>query len=51
MITYFENLTIRLYIVYILNIYIKFRVNPILFIIRSTNLYFLHNFRFQKLET
>ena len=51
MITYFENLTIRLYIVYILNTYIKFRVNPMLFIIQSTNLFFLYNFRFQKLET
>ena len=45
MTTYFENLIVR--ILYILNIYVKFRANEILFTIR---LFFMHNLRLQKLE-
>ena len=46
---YFENLTIRLHIFYILNTHIKFRINYILFTIRFIKLFFMHNFRLQKL--
>ena len=45
MITYFENLIVG--VLYILNIYIKFRDYEILFTIR---LFFMHNLRLQKLE-
>ena len=38
MIIYFENLIIGLHVLYILNTYVKFRVNRILFTIR-----FMHN--------
>ena len=41
----FENLTIELHVPYVLNIHIKFRLNWILFIILSINLFFIHNFR------
>ena len=47
---YFENLIIELYVLYILNKYVKFRVNWILFTIRYINLIFVHNFRLQKLK-
>ena len=36
---YFKNLTIRLHVLYILNIYIKFRANRMLFITRFINLF------------
>ena len=39
MTTYFENLTIRLYILYIINTYIKFYVNQVLFTIRFINFF------------
>ena len=42
----FENLTVEFYVIYVLNIYIKFRSNRIL----SINLFFIYNFRLQKLE-
>ena len=48
--TYFENLTIELHILYILNKHVKFHVNRILFTIRYINLIFVHNFRLQKLK-
>lgn len=48
MATNFENLSVRLYILYIFNIYIKFRVNQILFNIQFINLFFTHNFILQK---
>ena len=50
MIIYFENLTVRLHFLYILNTHIKFRVNQMLFIIQSLNLIFMHNFRLLILE-
>ena len=34
----------------VLNMHIKFRSNRMLFIIRLINLFFIHNFRSQKLE-
>ena len=46
----FENLTIEFYIPYVLNMHIKFRSNWILFTIRSIKLFFIHNFRSQKLK-
>ena len=49
-VTYFENLTIKLYVFYVLNTYIKFYVNWILFIIRFINLFFMHkNLKFKYL--
>ena len=41
----FENLTVKLYAHYVFNMNIKFYSNWILFIIRSINLFFIHNFR------
>ena len=46
---YFENLTIKLHIFYALNTYFKFCVNQILFTILFISLYFVHNFKLQKL--
>ena len=42
----FENLTVEFYVLYVLNMRIKFRLNQIL----SINLFFIYNFRLQKLE-
>ena len=42
---YFENVTIELYVLYTINIYVKFCVNQVLFNIWSINLYFMHNFK------
>ena len=50
MITYFENLIVELYIFCVLNIYIKFYDNRILFTIRFINLFYMYNFKLQKLE-
>ena len=47
MITYFE---IGLHILYVLNIYIKFFVNQILFTIQFINIFVIHNFRIQKFK-
>ena len=41
---YFENLTIKLYDLYVLNTHIKFCVNKMLFTIQFKNLFFIHNF-------
>ena len=41
---------IPLYVLYILNMHIKFRSNQMLFTIRSINLFLIHNFRSQKLK-
>ena len=38
---YFENLTIELYILYVLNIHIKFYINWMLFTIRFIILFFM----------
>ena len=46
----FENLTVEFHVSYVLNMYIKFRSNWILFTIWSTNLFFIYNFRLQKFE-
>ena len=47
---YFENLTSKLYVFYVLNTYIKFYVNWILFIIRFINLFCMHkNLKFKYL--
>ena len=50
MITYFENVTIGLHILYVLNTNVKFHVNRMLFIIQFISLVFTHNFKLQKLE-
>ena len=47
---YFENLTIKLHIFYVLNVRIKFCVNQMLFTIWFIKLFFIHNFKLQKLE-
>ena len=47
---YFENIIVRLHVLYVFNTHIKFCVNQILFIIQSRNLFFLRNFKLQKLE-
>ena len=50
MTTYFENLTIGLHVLYILNTNIIFHTNRMLSTIRSINLFFTHNFKLQKLK-
>ena len=50
MVTYFENLTIRLYIFYVFNAHVKFWVNWVLFTIQFINLFFMPNFRQQPLN-
>ena len=50
MVTYFENLVIELHILYVLTTYVKFHANQMQFIIQSTNLFFMHNFRLQNLK-
>jgi len=47
----FKNLIVKFHVLYVLNMHIKFRLNWMLFIIRSINLFFIHNFRSHKLET
>ena len=44
MVTYFENMIVKLHIHYILNMDVKFCVNRILFIIRFINLFFYVQF-------
>ena len=46
---YFENLTVELHVLYALNTHVKFCVNWTLFTISSIILYFMHNFKLQKL--
>ena len=46
----FKNLTIEFHVPYVLKMHIKFRSNRMLFTIQSINFFFIHNFRFQKLE-
>ena len=46
----FKNLTIEFHVLYVFNIHIKFYSNWMLFTIQSINLFFIHNFRSQKLE-
>ena len=47
--TYFENLTVGLHVLYDLNTHVKFCPNWILFTTLSIRLYFMHNFKLQKL--
>ena len=49
-VTYFKKLTIELYVLYVLNTYVKFRFNHILFNIRLINLFFTYNFKLQKFK-
>ena len=46
--TNFENLTVELYVLYVLNKHVKFCINRILFTRLSISLYFMHNFKLQK---
>ena len=46
----FKSLTVEFHVLYILNMHIKFCSNWMLFTIRSINLFFIHNFRSQKLK-
>ena len=48
-IIYFENLIIGLHFPYALNTYVKFCDNQILFTIWFIRLYFMHNFKLQRL--
>ena len=48
-IIYFENLTVKLHVLYALNTHIKLCVNQILFTISSISFYFKHYFKLQKL--
>ena len=51
MATYFENLTIKLHVLYVLKTNVKFHVNQMLFTIQSISIYiFIYNFRSQKLK-
>ena len=50
MATYFENLTVKLHVLYIFNMHVKFISNWILFIIQLVNLFLIHNLRLQKLK-
>ena len=47
---YFKNLTTRLRVLNVLNMHIKLYVNYMLFTIQSIKLFFMLNFRLQKLE-
>ena len=50
MIIYFENLIIELHIYYVFKIRVKFYANRMLFTIQFINLFFMYNFRLQKLK-
>ena len=50
MFIYFGNLTVGVPVLHVLNMYIKFYVNKMLFTIQFINLYLMHNFRLQKLK-
>ena len=47
--TYFENLTIKFYVLYALNTHVKFCINQILFTVSFISLYLMHNFKLQKI--
>ena len=47
---YFENSTIELHVLYILNMHTKFHINWILFTIRSINSSFIRYFKLQKIK-
>ena len=46
----FKNLMVGLYVIYVLNMHVKFCSNRMLFIFQSKNIIFMHNFLPQKLE-
>ena len=46
----FENINVRLHVLYVFNMNVKFRSNWMLFTIRSINSFVIYNFRPQKLE-
>ena len=46
----FKNLIIKLYVIYRLNIHIKFNINKILFNIQSTNLFLFVIFYYKNLK-
>ena len=46
----FKNLTVKLHVLYILNLYVKYCSNRVLFIIQSINLFLMHNYLPQKIE-
>ena len=46
----FESLTAEFHVPYVLNIYIKFRSNRMLFTIQLINLFFTYNFKSKQLE-
>ena len=48
--SYFENLTIGLYVLYAFNMHASCHTNQILFTIRSINSYFMQYYKLQKLE-
>ena len=51
MIIYFENLTFRLHIHYVLiNMHFVFHSNWILFFIKSINFFFIHNLVLEKIK-
>ena len=50
MITYFENLNVKLYVLYVLKTHVKFDVNQKLFTIQPVKLFFMYNFKQQKFE-
>ena len=39
-----------MHVLYVLNTYVKFRINRMLFTIRFINLFFMHNIRLQNFE-
>ena len=47
---YFENFTIGLHVLYVLNMHINFHINQMLFIIQFINSSFIYYFKLQKLE-
>ena len=47
---YFENSTVGLYVLYVLNIHANFHTNQMLFTIQSINSSLMHYFKLQKLE-
>ena len=50
MITYFENLTIELHVIYFFNTHIQFVSIGYYLLLYFFNLFFIHNFKLQKLE-
>ena len=47
---YFENSTVGLHVLFVLNMHVDFHTNEMLFTIRSINSSFMHYFKIQKFE-